>query len=617
MRPIVREFFRGLRERDELDVIVPELLTAMGFELLSRPMRGTTQYGADVAAVGPDVDGERKLFLFSIKRGDLNRTEWSGASDQALRPSLEDIRDAYLRNVAPEHEDLPVVIVITIGGIVLENVLPRVNGYMRDQQTARISYRLWTGDTLAEKVLNGALREEVFPAERRSMLRKAAAMVEEPDVALAHFGRLIEAVSIELAQGESARVRLLYLALWILFVWGREAGNLDAPYRASELVVLRSWELLRREIESDNGRTLEASHTFREVVELHWRIWGSLYRDRILPHVSSWHALSFAVNSAESVDINLALFDTIGRVAIGGLWRLWLISKDADAPRLLAKPPDDLNDLAHCLAAMIFSNPILFTPIADDQAIDISLALMLLVSVPETRDAAGNWIRQIAGATRLAYLHHLAYPTIDSRYSNLLGHPAAQTTEYRVEATRGSILYPLLATVAAAIGDTEIVTLLADFQTTELGHCNFQTWLPNSRTESKIWHGDRFQGSSFGGLKVEGDGNALLVKLRDEIAANADYPQLSTTRLGHWPVLLMACRAFRLPPPPQLWLPLLTDLARRSEPDPPPFMKTLAGGIARFRQAIRSTTSFVSYLVRLDGRVLVAQYVQSEPATAP
>ena len=42
-------------------------------------MTGTRQYGADVIAVGPDTDGVRKLFLFSIKRGDLTRQEWDGS----------------------------------------------------------------------------------------------------------------------------------------------------------------------------------------------------------------------------------------------------------------------------------------------------------------------------------------------------------------------------------------------------------------------------------------------------------------------------------------------------------------------------------------------------------
>ncbi len=68
MIPIVREFFRGLKERHELDSIIPELLTAIGFEVISRPMIGPRQYGADVAAIGIDEDGVRKLFLFVIKR---------------------------------------------------------------------------------------------------------------------------------------------------------------------------------------------------------------------------------------------------------------------------------------------------------------------------------------------------------------------------------------------------------------------------------------------------------------------------------------------------------------------------------------------------------------------
>ena len=598
MTPIVREFFRGLRERDELDVIVPELLTAMGYEVLSRPMTGTSQYGADVVAVGTDTDGVRKLFLFSIKRGDLNRTEWNGASDQALRPSLDDIRDAYLNSVAPEHEDLPVVICITVGGVVLENVLPRVNGYMRENQTSKISYRLWTGDTLTAKVLDGALREEIFPAELRSALRKAAAMVDEPDVAMNYFGRLVRIVADDTSHDAVARVRTLYLAMWILFVWGREANNLEAPYRASELVILRAWELLWPKIESDKSRKLHASHTFFEVVQLHLRVWDWLYREKILSHAGSVHALSFAVGSSQSVDINLALFDTVGRISMGGLWQLWMASETGCAARLVLEPPADAEEIAHQLARLIPANPALNAPIADDQAIDIALGLMFLASVPATRIPAINWTRQLTGATRMAYKHHLRYPIIDNSYATLIGHPAARTKEYREEATRASILYPLLAMFAAGIGDTELVETIADFQVSDLAHCNFQTWVPNSRTEGKIWHGERFQGASLGSLTVEGDGSGLLERLRKETAENLDYPALSAIKLDHWPVLLLACRVFRLPPPPQLWLDLLDDLAPRpEEPEPLRFARRLAGGLRPFRRALLSSTSLISYLV--------------------
>lgn len=598
MIPIVREFFRGLRERDELDVLLPELLTAMGLEVLSRPMTGTSQYGADVVAVGTDADGIRKLFLFSIKRGDLNRTEWNGASDQALRPSLDDIKDAYLNSVAPEHEDLPVVICITVGGIVLENVLPRVNGYMRESRTKKITYRLWTGDTLTGKVLEGALREEIFPAELRSLLRKAAAMVDDPDVAMNYFGRLVWKVADDTAHDPVARVRTMYLALWILFVWGREANNIDAPHRASELVMLRAWELLWPGIETDSGRKLVASHIFFEVVQLHLRIWDELYPGKILRHAEGRHAISFAVGSTESLDINLALFDLVGRIAMGGLWHMWMASEIGSPPSLMRSAPHDIEQLAQALAALLSANPALNTPITDEQAVDISLGLMLLASVPATRIPALNWALQLTGATRMAYLHHLRYPIAESDYSTLIVHPAARTKEYREEHTQGSTLYPLLAMVGSAMGNTRLVEKIAEFQSADLAHCNFQTWVPNSRTEAKIWRGDRFQGSSLGGLSVEGDGTSLLDRLRKEAEQNPDYPKLSAIKLDHWPVLLQACRFARVPPPPQLWLRLLDDLA--PQPDPPAplqLYRTASGGIKPHRCNALGSTSALSFVV--------------------
>jgi hypothetical protein len=44
---------------------LPDLLKELGFHVISRPAIGVTQRGVDVAAVGKDEDGDRKLFLFS------------------------------------------------------------------------------------------------------------------------------------------------------------------------------------------------------------------------------------------------------------------------------------------------------------------------------------------------------------------------------------------------------------------------------------------------------------------------------------------------------------------------------------------------------------------------
>ncbi|AUW58187.1 hypothetical protein C1T17_08795 [Sphingobium sp. SCG-1] len=67
MKLVIREYLASLKERDELDAVLPDLLTELGFTVYSRPARGTRQYGVDVAAVGPGQDGIRRVHLFSVK----------------------------------------------------------------------------------------------------------------------------------------------------------------------------------------------------------------------------------------------------------------------------------------------------------------------------------------------------------------------------------------------------------------------------------------------------------------------------------------------------------------------------------------------------------------------
>ncbi|KQN04378.1 hypothetical protein ASE85_04835 [Sphingobium sp. Leaf26] len=558
MNPIVREFFRGLKERNELDAILPELLTTMGFEVISRPMIGTVQYGADVAAIGTDDDDVRKLFLFAIKRGDLGREGWDNGV-QALRPSLNQIRDAYLLGVAPEHKNLPVVVVATIGGVLLETAKLSVNGYLQTEGRPGLEFRLWTGDTLTGKIVDGALREEVFSPELRGHLRRAAALVDEPESALDQFMQLVEKVIVDTSQSAPSRIRILYLALWILTVWGREADNLDAPYRASELLVLRAWELLWPEVEQEKGRKREASYTLHEVIQLHLRIWDELYGAKILPRAANLHALSFAVWSHESVDINLALFETLGRVALGGLWHAWLRMPPDTPLGLLEANEDKVTDIAVALLALIENNPALLTPICDDQAIDVCLALLLLTIVPDTRAAAAHWVSQISIASVFSFSRGAGYPIISRDYADLIRHPGTGDDEYVKEMTAGSILYPLLAAFARALGEDEVVTKLGGLQTVQLAHSNFQTWVPNPRSEGGLWRGKN-NGSSLGNLSIGADAEALVAALRREVEQDGAYAGLSAIRLDHWPILLLACRAHRFPPPPHIWLPLIDAL---------------------------------------------------------
>lgn len=108
MKLIVKQYLASLRERNELDAIIPDLLSQLGLNVFSRPGRGTRQDGVDVAAVGSLDGGQEKIYLLSIKQGDLTRSSWDGDAVQSLRPSLNEILDSYIPNRLPKEHKIKI-----------------------------------------------------------------------------------------------------------------------------------------------------------------------------------------------------------------------------------------------------------------------------------------------------------------------------------------------------------------------------------------------------------------------------------------------------------------------------------------------------------------------------
>ena len=68
MRLALSHYLRTLRERDEFDRLLPELLTQMGYVPLVKPKAGVRQFGVDFPAAGRSLrDGANELLLFVIK----------------------------------------------------------------------------------------------------------------------------------------------------------------------------------------------------------------------------------------------------------------------------------------------------------------------------------------------------------------------------------------------------------------------------------------------------------------------------------------------------------------------------------------------------------------------
>ncbi|NWE23957.1 hypothetical protein HX803_32525, partial [Pseudomonas sp. P7548] len=82
---VLSHYLSGLRERDELDALLPDLLLAMGHSVLSRAQVGVNQGGVDVLSTQVNADGETEAFLFVIKFGNVNRNDFY-SGQQAIHP---------------------------------------------------------------------------------------------------------------------------------------------------------------------------------------------------------------------------------------------------------------------------------------------------------------------------------------------------------------------------------------------------------------------------------------------------------------------------------------------------------------------------------------------------
>jgi hypothetical protein len=277
---------------------------------------------------------------------------------------------------------------------------------------------------------------------------------------------------------------------------------------------------------------------------------------KILPHVGARDAIAMAIQTRSPVDVNLKLFDILGRIALTGLWYHWLIELHPDADRKAAAQ-QQVTQLTTLGYQLINNNRALFLPLKDEQAIEIAL-LLILVGMAQGNEAdAQSWLRQMGKFLALTVRTHGPYPCVFTDYRDLVAHPRERSDAYRKEATSGSILIPLLASFLTALGEREALEKLVALKENELQHCTFQLWLPDKSSEEGLYVGKHDHGTALCNLPISATGNELLTTVKEACEASNDFERLSAVAAGFWPIVLTACRHFRLPIPPQFWIDMI------------------------------------------------------------
>lgn len=568
MKLILKQYLASLRERQELDAVLPDLLSSMGMNVFISPTRGVKEYGVDIAAVGQlQDDEEESVYLFSVKSGNLTRETWSGQSNQSLLPSLQEILYGFIpTRIPPQHSSKPIVICLCFGGDINSGIRQEVTGFENFNSRDKLRFEEWNGDKLSEFIQRHLLKEELLPSSSQALLRKSLALLEEPESSSEHFSILIDKVLSNATDADSitSSITRINVCLWVLFSWCRDSGNLEAAYLSSERALLLAWDKVKGHYTGRN----KPSRSFDSILDTYQQI-TDCYVDRcLIPYVGLKYALSHAVHSPCSIDVNIKLFDVLGRLAVKGHWILDSLSKS-----YAEKPPTDgeseeqerlrlrLRDVTSSINLLVVNNPMLLSPYKDSQAIDFCLALTLLSNNSELDGFVQSWLSGVVDKCIFTFECDGMYPIVHNSYEKLLEHRNKDKTNsnYKNRVTEASVLYPLLAVFCSLYKLDSVSQDLEKFAKDKLTHSTLQYWYPNQSSEQDMYSNSSTHGSASTNFPM--NGSAALEHIKQECVNADSFKSMSAVINGKAPLVLTACRCYRYPVP----FHYLEDLLNESE----------------------------------------------------
>ena len=566
MKILLRDYIASLSESGELDILVADLLLNMQIEPITKPQVGARQYGVDIEAVGEDPeDGKQKLFLITIKAGDITRQAWNGATN-AVHQSLDEIREIYLRNqVDPSHEDLPKKIVLCCGGTLKQTVDASWKGYTHTYSNpGQLEYALWTGDKLALLVEEHFLDENLFPQENQSLMRKALALLDQNEPEPIFFYKLVEQILFLRGQSKNTlsinhlkvlRLVNLCLGLVIRRVLDPDVNNTRPALLCAERTLLRTWDFMKQhELLAHKAALQVYSRLYEQYLAI-----ALIYAKRIRPLCLIKDGLANTSSLADVIEYPLRVFEVAGFLSLLGINHAFLSKSSA-----LEGHEDTTFVVADTLIELIENNPAATTPRYNSHAIEIALGLLLLFMTKYT-DVALAWMRELYLRVTWAYESGEYFPVDSDSYEDLLSMSFDQNAP-KEQLMSLSTLLPTIAEWYGIIGEQneyEAFRKVVDFRCRKV---NLQLWYPDSETESVLYKENAANntGRTCFSISLPEEIDALRDTMQSRLAEQTSFVQISCIK-HNFPVLgLIASRHFRTPVIPAYWQYLSSNVSPTS-----------------------------------------------------
>lgn len=555
MKLMLKEYIKDMGERGGLDLLLVNLFSQMGLNILTTPMRGTKQQGVDIAAVGKlDTDCEETLYLFSVKSGDIDRTNWD-IGPQALRPSIGEIVDGYINgSILPQYVDRPIVIYLCCGGEIKENIRDLVSGFLKQTQqrdsTGRLSLKVMNGDQIANYIVQFLMSPRLLSIDERRLLFRCLSMAEDPDSSYVYFSGLLASLLKEehSVKQQVMRVRQLILCIGLLLHHCSEIKNLDACYRAAEISLLHCWHYLKL-------NKCVAGRRMKRQLAVYSRLWwqyieiGQLYCEKISAFCNDKYIMTYACHAGNEVDVNLRLYDVIGRLSSFGVSLWWYALSLQDCPSLLEACKEEVTKVCNALIGLLKNNPSSNSPIRDDYAIEIAITSIFLCQIC-WNDELHKWYQCLLDQIHKNLFFGGAYPSVGLDYLGLLEHlQHGHDDEYKSKVLPSCELLPMIYMFASSLDFKDVCSHISTIVGEFLRNCDFQVWYPEPLSEDVFYN----NGCNHG-LQLVSQNLLDGVDFMKKVISECDKRELpfSCLKSVFRGLLLIGCRVHRCPVPPQI-----------------------------------------------------------------
>jgi hypothetical protein len=472
IRLVLAHYLATLRERNELDALLPELLVAMGHTLHSRAQVGVPQGGVDVLSSFAEQGAPEEAFLFIIKFGDIGRGDiYTGA--QAIQPSVREASTEYVQNRLPANLRAgPKRLVVLSNGEwkqAAQGGFKTLSDEVATQPGCTLEF--WGIDKLTTLVEAYLLNETLLLKAGSDYLRAAIATLDESATADRNFRRFVD----DVFESNAARIpenaaanRREYLKRcaaaemgWAVFeVWSQSESNLKPSIEGGEYLLLKMWaEAVALGLDAD-AEFLARFEGFKE------RLWIAMvrYSAKVWPQLQDPYAvMSYA---GHEVLYNRLVLEEAGRLGL-----LLLIPPRTPETQAIRSVVRDR------LVALFNAHPGARLPALDGQSIELSLAMVGLMS-------EGDYVSVSALAREAS--HRFVLAATDGRLLPVttdLVEDAIALREGEAEASEmccTSSLVPMLAAIASFIDDGDSLDILRETLRPLIPETTLERWFPKA-----------------------------------------------------------------------------------------------------------------------------------------